>query len=241
VPTAHTGPLRTGGGILYATVDTALDLKHAKRHTDDLRQALAAERGAPATVTGQAAIQHDLDPVFDSNLRDGEKIAVPAALLILVAVLGVSFAVAIPFAFAACTITGTLAIVYGLAHELSIVTYVTNLVGLIGLGLAIDYSLLVVLRFREEVERGSPTDDAIVHVRLRRSAASTSWRPAWQQEPRRRHRSSSTPARRVTRRGNRCGRRLTAWATLLLAIPRPTLSPAERSPPTSTGPRAMRR
>jgi uncharacterized membrane protein YdfJ with MMPL/SSD domain len=164
VPTAHTGPLRTGGGILYATVDTALDLKHAKRHTDDLRQALAAERGAPATVTGQAAIQHDLDPVFDSNLRDGEKIAVPAALLILVAVLGVSFAVAIPFAFAACTITGTLAIVYGLAHELSIVTYVTNLVGLIGLGLAIDYSLLVVLRFREEVERGSPTDDAIVRT-----------------------------------------------------------------------------
>jgi putative drug exporter of the RND superfamily len=164
VPTGHAGPLRTGGGILYGTVDTALDLKHAKGYADDLRDALAAEPGPPATVTGLAAIQHDLDPVFDSNLRDGQKIAVPIALLILVAVFGVSLAVALPFAFAACTITGTLAIVYGLAHELSIATYVTNLVGLIGLGLAIDYSLLVVLRFREEVERGLPTEDAIVRT-----------------------------------------------------------------------------
>jgi uncharacterized membrane protein YdfJ with MMPL/SSD domain len=164
VPTGHAGRLMTGGGILYGTVDTTLDLRHAKRYTDDLRHALVTERGPPAHVTGQPAIQHDLDPVFDSNLRDGEKIAIPIALLILVAVFGVSLAVAIPFAFAVCTITGTLAIVYGLAHELSIVTYVTNLVGLIGLGLAIDYSLLVVLRFREEVERGLPTEDAIVRT-----------------------------------------------------------------------------
>jgi putative drug exporter of the RND superfamily len=161
VPTGHAGPLRTGGGIVYGRVETALDLKHAKRYTDDLRRALAGERGSPASVTGQPAIQHDLDPVFDSDLRHGEKIAVPITLLILLAVFGVSPAVAIPFVFAACTISGTLAIVYGLAHELSIVTYVTNLVGLIGLGLAIDYSLLLVLRFREEVERGLPTEDAV--------------------------------------------------------------------------------
>jgi RND superfamily putative drug exporter len=164
VPTGHAGPLRPGGGILYGTVETVLDLKHAKRFTDDLRRALAAERSAPAIVTGQPAIQHDLDPVFDSDLRDGEKIALPIAVLILLAVFGVSLAVVVPFVFAACTITATLAIVYALANALSIVTYVTNLVALIGLGLAVDYSLLVLLRFREEVERGLPTEAAVVRT-----------------------------------------------------------------------------
>jgi uncharacterized membrane protein YdfJ with MMPL/SSD domain len=164
LPTAHVGPLLAGGGIVYATVDTTLDLTGAKRYTHVLRRGLTAKRGPPAIVTGQPAIQHDLDPVFSSDLRNGEKIAVPVALLVLLAVFGISLLVAVPFAFAACTITGTLAIVYALAHEFSIVTYVTNLVGLIGLALAIDYSLLIGLRFREELERGVNTEDAIVRT-----------------------------------------------------------------------------
>ena len=82
----------------------------------------------------------------------------------LVAVLGLSLAVAIPFLFAACTIMGTLAVVYAVAHGLDMVSYVTNLVELIGLGLAIDYSLLIVHRFREEVARGSETEAAIVRT-----------------------------------------------------------------------------
>ena len=164
VPTADVGPLLVGGGIAYATVNTTLDLNRAKGFTDVLRRGLAAERGPPAIVTGQPAIQHDLDPVFSSDLRNGEKIAVPLALLVLIAVFGLSGQVAIPFAFAACTITGALAIVYGLAHEFSIVTYVTNLVGLIGLALAIDYSLLIGLRYREEIALGRSSEEAIVRT-----------------------------------------------------------------------------
>ena len=150
--------------MLYGRVETALDPKHAKGATDDLRSALATQGTAPAYVTGQPAIQHDLDPVLDADLRRGERIAVPLALLILVAVFGLSPAVVLPFAVAACTITGTLAVVFVLAHELAIVTYVTNLVALIGLGLAIDYSLLILFRFREEVQRSSSVDAAIVRT-----------------------------------------------------------------------------
>jgi RND superfamily putative drug exporter len=158
VPTGSAGPVRVQGGIAFGDVDTTLELKRAKRYTDDLRRALA---GQPrAYVTGQPAIQRDLDPVFASDRRRGEAVAVPAALLVLVALFGLSLAVVIPFLFAACTITGTLLLVYVLAHRLAMVTYVTNLVELIGLGLAIDYSLLVVHRFREELARGRPVDEA---------------------------------------------------------------------------------
>ncbi len=63
-------------------------------------------------MTGQPAIQHDLDPILAADLRRGEAIALPIALIVLLVVFGFSLAVAIPFLFAACTITGTLAAVY---------------------------------------------------------------------------------------------------------------------------------
>ena len=98
-----------GGGILYGEIATGLDLQHAKGRTDDLRRALRRRRARTALVTGQPAIQRDLDPILASDLRRGEALALPFALLVLLAVFGLSRAVAIPFVFAACTILATLA------------------------------------------------------------------------------------------------------------------------------------
>jgi uncharacterized membrane protein YdfJ with MMPL/SSD domain len=162
VPTGHAGGLRRADGILFAEISTTLDLQHAKRYTADLREAL---RGSPrALVTGQPAVQADLDPVFAADLRRGEAIAVPITLLVLVALFGLSLAVAVPFLVAACTIATTLGAVYLLAHDISMVAYVRNLVELIGLGLAVDYSLLIMHRFREELARGESVDDAVVRT-----------------------------------------------------------------------------
>ena len=162
VPTGHASRVRVGQGILYGEVDTTLDLQHAKGYTDRVRRALVGT--PPAYVTGSPAIQHDLEPILAGDLRRGEAIALPIALLVLVAVLGVSFAVLVPFVFAACTITASLAVVWLIAHEVTMVSYVSNLVELIGLGLAIDYSLLVVSRFREELAQDDDVDAAIVRT-----------------------------------------------------------------------------
>ncbi|MES1248761.1 MAG: MMPL family transporter, partial [Actinomycetota bacterium] len=162
VPNAHASRVRTGLGVVYGEIDSTLDLQHAKAYTERLRVALA---GRPrAYVTGQPAIQHDLEPVLSQDLHKGEAIALPIAFLVLLAILGISFAVIVPFVFAGCTIFGTLAVIWLLAHELTMVSYVTNLVELVGLGLAIDYSLLVVSRFREELAAGGTVDDAVVRT-----------------------------------------------------------------------------
>ena len=162
VPTGHAATLVSSGGVTWGDIDTTLDLQQAQNYTPALRRALA---GTPrAYVTGQPAIQHDLDPILSSDLRRGEAIALPVALAVLLAVLGLSLAVLVPFAFAAATVLATLAVVYALAHEILMVSYVTNLVALIGIGLAVDYSLLVVSRFREELARGGTVDDAIVRT-----------------------------------------------------------------------------
>jgi putative drug exporter of the RND superfamily len=165
VPTGRGTPLRLGSStVLYGDVVSTLRLAKAKSYTDVLLRALRRSAGVGTYVTGPAAIQHDLDPIFSSDLQKGETIALPIAFLVLLAVFGISGAVTIPFLFAGCSIFGTLGLVYLFAHVMTMPTYVTNLVFLIGLGIAIDYSLLVVYRFREELARGRDTEAAIVRT-----------------------------------------------------------------------------
>ena len=162
---ARPSPLRIASGrVVYSFVQTPLDLSHAKRATPAVRRAVGSPPGVQAFVSGGAAIQHDLDPIFAADLRKGESIAIPIALLVLLAVFGFSAAVTMPFVFAACTITASLGVMYWVARATPTPTYVTNLIELVGLGIAIDYSLLVVHRFREELARGLEKDDAIVET-----------------------------------------------------------------------------
>jgi putative drug exporter of the RND superfamily len=166
VPTGRPRPLTPGGQhVLYGDIVSTLSIADAKGHTDDVLRALPHRDGVQPFVTGQAAIQHDLDPIFNEDLKKGELlIALPVAIAILLVVFGLSAAVTIPLLFAACTIMGTLGAVYLFAHQVTMATYVTNLVQLIGLGIAIDYSLLIVYRFREELTRFDSEDDAIVRT-----------------------------------------------------------------------------
>jgi RND superfamily putative drug exporter len=160
LPGGHLATFRAGLGVVYGDVATSLGLQRAKAYTETLRRAV----GPDALVTGQPAIQHDLDPRLASDLRRGEALAIPLAVLVLALVLGFSLALAIPVFFAACTIAGTLALLYVTARFVPVTSYATNLVELIGLGLAIDYSLLIVSRFREEVAEDDAVDAAVVRT-----------------------------------------------------------------------------
>jgi RND superfamily putative drug exporter len=164
VPTGRAGPLRRVGDVVYGSVTTTLVLARAKGYTDRILGSLHPPPRVHPYVSGQAAIQHELDPVFKQDLRKGESIALPIALVVLLLVFGISAVVTMPFVFAAATIFGTLGLVWAAAHELTMATYATNLVQLIGLGIAVDYSLLVVYRFREELQHVEETDDAVVRT-----------------------------------------------------------------------------
>ncbi|MGO9964472.1 MAG: MMPL family transporter [Acidimicrobiales bacterium] len=163
VPTAHVMALREVAGILYGNISTALDLQRAATYTGALRHALKDSGLPSAYVTGAPALQYDIEPILTSDLHRGEVIAVLAALALLTFVLGPSLALLIPLALAAGTTTAALAIIFALAHEFLMVLYVPNLVQLIGLGIAVDYSLLVVHRFKHELsDEERAVEDAIV-------------------------------------------------------------------------------
>ena len=155
---------RAMGGILIASITTPLSLLDAAEQTERLRTAIENTGLQGVLVTGPPAINHDVSPVLASDLHRGQIVAVAVALLLLVLILGFSIAVIIPIIFAVASISLAIALVYLLAHKMLMVLYIPNIVELIGLGLAIDYSLLLIHRYRHELRKNSEgsVSDAIL-------------------------------------------------------------------------------
>jgi RND superfamily putative drug exporter len=167
VPAASTTPFQVGGDVLYADVGSSLDIQQAAEYTAPLRRSLHHSGLAQALVTGAPALQHDLVPVLARDLRRGEVVAVTVALVLLAWFSGVSLALVVPFAVALCSTAASLGIIFLLAHVVVTALYVPNLVELVGLGLAIDYSLLIVQRFREELAMEPDDVDRAVRQTMR--------------------------------------------------------------------------
>jgi putative drug exporter of the RND superfamily len=150
--------------VTAAEIVSRLDPLEADDHTAAMRAAAGTLPGAEVWLTGQPAITADLQPVYEEDLKVGELyIAVPIALLVLIFVFG-TLAFLIPFLFAFAAIPATLAVVWVFAHFMDMEQTVQNLVTLIGLGIAIDYSLLMVYRFREELHHGHAREQALANT-----------------------------------------------------------------------------
>jgi RND superfamily putative drug exporter len=162
VPGGKAGPpLDAGRGVLYVQIFTPLENQDASKATPDVRRAIGTIPGARTYLTGYPAINHDTQKIFSQDLGRGESVAVPIALLVMVFMFGTLGGIAVPFAFAAVTIPTTLGLVWIFAHVMDMAIYVTNIVALIGLAIAVDYSMLVVFRYREELARSGDARDAL--------------------------------------------------------------------------------
>ena len=173
IPTARITQIRAVSGVLFASVTTNYSLIEAAKYTDELRQSLLKQGLPEAMVTGPPAINSDVSPVLDQDLRRGQLIAITLALLLLLLVLGLSWAVLIPFIFAAATISLSISLIYLIAQQFLMVLYLPNIVELIGLGLAIDYSLLILYRFRRELNANEDSDISLAIERTMQSAGRT--------------------------------------------------------------------
>jgi uncharacterized membrane protein YdfJ with MMPL/SSD domain len=155
-------PLQVAGSrVVYAQISTPLENQDAAKLTPELRRAIGDVPGVRTYLSGYPAINHDTQDIFNEDLARGESIAVPVALLVLAFMFGTLGGIAVPIAFAAVTIPTTLGLVWIAAHVMEMAIYVTNIVALIGLAIAVDYSMLVVFRFREELARTADTHAAL--------------------------------------------------------------------------------
>ena len=127
----------------------------------ELRKKLTSER-LTITCTGKIAFLADLKTVLESDLVRGELISIPLALLVLLFVFRTVTAAALPVGVGGLAVAGGIAIVLALSHVVEVAQYTINFCSLIGFGVAIDYSLFIVSRYREELARGKGYRDALV-------------------------------------------------------------------------------
>lgn len=150
------------GVLVVATVDGGHE-DAVSTVEDELRRAAADIRDAfpdaVAEVGSSALLVHSIVATSESDLQRGETVALPIALLVMLVVFGGFFAAGMPLVGAIVSILGGLGALFGFTFLIDVNTTVVNVVTAVGLGLAIDYGLLVVSRFREEYRRG-PADGA---------------------------------------------------------------------------------
>jgi len=148
------GPFVPGSRTVgLVQITTTLENQDAANRTPAMRRAIGEIEGGERWLTGFPAINEDIQPKFSEDLQRGELIAIPIALAVMAFMFGTVGALLIPLGFALITIPVTLGLVWVFAHWLDMAVYVQNIVTLIGLAIAVDYSMLVVFRFREELER----------------------------------------------------------------------------------------
>ena len=112
-------------------------------------------------ATGVLAINNGFNVILQKDLQRAEMVSLPLALVLLLIVFGTVVAALIPLGVGVLAVMGGIAGMFLLTRVTSVSVYAENIVTLIGLGVAIDYSLFVASRFREELHRGRSTDDAV--------------------------------------------------------------------------------
>jgi RND superfamily putative drug exporter len=112
-------------------------------------------------IGGFGAAFHEVDTVVEHDLLHAEEIAFPLTLLLLFFVFGSLVSAATPLIIAAVAVIGTLLELRLLNGVTPVSIYAVNLATVLGLGLAIDYSLFIVTRFREELSAGQDTATAL--------------------------------------------------------------------------------
>lgn len=134
--------------IAEADVDTLVE--RLEQLVSDVEAELP---GAGGTVGGVDQLVEAITGQVEKDLRSGELIALPLSLAVMVFVFGGFLAAGIPIVGAIASVAAALASLLGFSYLVEIDSSVVSILTVLGLGLSIDYGLLIVSRYREETRR----------------------------------------------------------------------------------------
>lgn len=142
--------------IVSVTVLLDLDSSEALLQFDEIRESVPAITGADTYITGNTAIFADMNEAVKSDIIQAEMIGIPAALIILAVVFGTLTAAILPLIAGVVSVVVTMGLLYFVAMaDGSISNFLPNVVTMLGLAVGIDYALIVVSRFKEEMQARS--------------------------------------------------------------------------------------
>ena len=146
-------PLKVSGDQ-DAAADAASDLR------DELEPSNEPRGGVEVHLVGQQALWAGMQDVTKEDLETAERTGFPIVFIILLAVFGSLAAASLPLALGFGSVAVTGAVIYFLSQQTEMSVFVTNVASMIGIGVAVDYSLFVLARYREEVQAGSDPAEA---------------------------------------------------------------------------------
>ena len=151
-PTQAPAMVSTDRHSIFSVVNLALDFASARQQYPQLRGEVHSST-LRISSSGDVALASDFDTILGSDLRTSEVVSLPLALIFLVVVFGTGVAALLCLGVGIFAVIGGVGAVSLMSHAFDVSTYASNVVTLVGLGIAIDYSLFIVTRYREELAR----------------------------------------------------------------------------------------
>lgn len=159
--TLSTRQVSADGHTAYDIVLLDLPADDSPEALPGLRAALQQQPDVEVGLSGGPAFYGDVQSVSESDLRRSELISLPLAALALLLVFGSVVAAGVPLVVGGAAVVIALAAIFGVAGLTPMSIFVLNLATLLGLGLGVDYSLLMTSRFREELADRGWREDAV--------------------------------------------------------------------------------
>jgi RND superfamily putative drug exporter len=161
---AETGDARfisKAGDAAYVLIQLDLTDEDSVAAVDDIRAAIAPPAGYRYWMTGYGPITKDSAEQSEEDLQKAEMVSLPIAAFVLILVFASVVAAGMPLLVAGLAIPSSLALIYLVAQQVEMSIFVLNIATMLGLALAIDYSLFIVSRYREELRRGRTVGEAV--------------------------------------------------------------------------------
>jgi RND superfamily putative drug exporter len=150
--------------LIRVELDRDLPAAARERLVSDVAGRLATIEAPRVVVGGEDVADKEFADQATRDLAKGERFSLPVLLVVLLVVFGGALAAAMPLAVALVSIAATLLAMLLLSAVVPVSEYSVNVVTLLGLGLAVDYSLLEVARFREERAAGAEVAEAVART-----------------------------------------------------------------------------
>ncbi|MFJ8766736.1 MMPL family transporter [Streptomyces clavifer] len=145
--------------LAHVTGDETEQKKNAERiigtYSGTYQDTLTVKAG------GSAGVSNDIGPQTGEDLVLAEAIAIPLTLLLLLVVFGTVVSALLPLIIALSAIAGVFAQLFVIGSFTDVSIFAINLATALGLGLGVDYALLMISRFREQLASGASVEDAV--------------------------------------------------------------------------------
>ena len=153
--------LSTDRDAAYVVIELDMTDEESVAVAEEIREAIQPPAGYTYQLTGYGPITLDAAEQSEQDLQRAEIVSLPIAAVILILVFASIIAAGMPLLVAGLAIPSSLALIYVVAQQVEMSVFVLNIATMLGLALAIDYSLFIVSRFREELRRGREVGEAV--------------------------------------------------------------------------------